>query len=774
MKPKHEVGAIIRQLRFVIEAAALLPLVFLVSLAAAEPVVFEASGYRVECEPGSGRYEIQDRQTGEFWRSSPHKPRFGEVSLWVGGKLQRLDLSRCEAASVANGLDLTFRPVKEQPDAYLRVRLRSELDGKALDFSYDAEGLSVESVRLLDNALSVTAKDSGCVVVPVREGLLIPADSGLAFTNRFDTFAYEGCHMQMLGVVKRGTALLVTWSDVYGVAEICSTLPGAATESQTLSTSLVLRGSANTLRLQFLGAGDHVTIGKAYRQVARERGFLVPWLDKLKEHPARAQLFGAINFKLWSVLTRRMSEDSSKELSVRLSWTFEEAAQIAEHLKRDLKIDKVLFTLGGWIHRGYDCQHPDILPTAPECGGDAAFAECARRVMDLGYVFCLHDNYQDIYRDSPSWNEDYVMKRSDGSLAKGGHWNGGTAYLTCSQKALELARRPQNLLAVKKLSQANSYFIDTTYASGLQECSDRNHPLTRRDDMRWKQALSDEARQMFGIFGSECGREWAIPHSDFFEGLTGVSGTYFHNQDLLKNTGATVVPLFEIVYRDCIALYGKYEYDVSQAAEYVLHHLSIGRPLNYHDVPDHLYWTNALPEQAANVGKPETANPALFIRADQGWAENLHRLDRFVKNTYEILSPLNELTSQTPLSRHHFLTPDRKVQHTVFGDGPTAVEVVANASQNPFPWKSRLGGEITLPPYGFLVESPEFVAFHAQNWNGVSYTNAPLFTLRAKDGQPLRKSQQVRVFHAFGDSRIKLGSSVQTVATEAMLTSRKD
>ena len=282
-------------------------------------------------------------------------------------------------------------------------------------------------------------------------------------------------------------------------------------------------------------------------------------------------------------------------------------------------------------------------------------------------------------------------------------------------------------------------------------------------------------RRVFGIFGSECGREWAIPHSDFFEGLTGVSGSYYHDQDLLKSLGGTVVPLFEIVYRDSIAMYGKYEYDVSQAAEYVLHHLSIGRPLNYHDIPDHLYWTNAVSENgAATVIASEGANPALFTRADRGWAENLHRLDRFVKNTYEMLSPLNELTSQMPLSRHRFLSPDRKVQHTVFGDGPAAVEVVVNASRKPFPWKSKLGGRISLPPYGFLVESPEFVAFHAQDWNGLSYTNAPLFTLRAKDRQPLRKSKQVHVFHGFGDPRIKLGELVQTVAKEAVITAGRN
>ena len=29
------------------------------------------------------------------------------------------------------------------------------------------------------------------------------------------------------------------------------------------------------------------------------------------------------------------------------AWTFDEAAQVAEHLKRDLKIDKVLFSMAG-------------------------------------------------------------------------------------------------------------------------------------------------------------------------------------------------------------------------------------------------------------------------------------------------------------------------------------------------------------------------------------------------------------------------------------------
>ncbi len=491
-----------------------------------------------------------------------------------------------------NELVASFAPLEGQRASLLRVRARALGDQKTLELAWEADpGLDVAAITLLEDVLGVNGTDKGYVAVPAREGLLVPADSGLNFTHRFDTYAYEGCHMEMLGVVKEGAAALVAWDDPYVAAELKSVVQeGGGSSGQRLSPSLALGKSARSFRVTFLGPGDYVSVAQAYRQVARQKGLLVTWDEKLKTNPEREKLFGAANIKLWSALSRSMNEESTREESARVNWTFDEAAQVAEHFKRDLKLDRVLFTVGGWIHRGYDNQHPDILPTAPECGGDAAFADCARRVMDLGYLYCLHDNYQDIYRDSPSWDEKYVMKTLDGKLARGGHWAGGMAFLTCSQMALDLARRPQNLPAVKKLCGANAYFIDTTYAAGLQECFDPAHPLTRADDMKWKQALSDYARQVFGVFGSECGREWAIPHSDFFEGLTGVSGGYYHDAGLTGKLGASVVPLFELVYRDCIAMYGKYGYDPQRAAGYVLYHISLGRPLNYHSIPAHLYW----------------------------------------------------------------------------------------------------------------------------------------------------------------------------------------
>ena len=127
-----------------------------------------------------------------------------------------------------------------------------------------------------------------------------------------------------------------------------------------------------------------------------------------------------------------MSEDSTKEESVKVHWTFDEAAAVAEHLAKDVGISRCLFIVGGWTEGGYDCRHPDNLPANPECGGNEALADAIRRIQALGYVACLHDNYQDMYHDAKSWDPACIEKKPDGSLIQGGRWLGGRAYMVCA------------------------------------------------------------------------------------------------------------------------------------------------------------------------------------------------------------------------------------------------------------------------------------------------------------------------------------------------------
>ncbi len=869
------------------------------ALAQGGPVSMESAFLRFQLSPDTGACTLLDRKAQVTWQSSPAQAGFGSITYRAAGRSQRASLCACQVKQSPGVIEATFHPLSDQPGAWVRVVVRLLNDQRTLELGYEADpALTIESVRLLDDVFAMTDKDKGYVAAPVREGLLIPSDSGKTFTHRFDTYAYEGCHMAMFGLVKAGAAALFTWDDPYVSLDVQSQSKDAASGAgQVLTCTLAMSKSARSFRLRVCGPGDYVAIAKAYREVAKAKGWWVPWSEKLKARPDRARLFGAINYKLWSTLSRTMNEESTQQKSVSVNWTFDEAAQVAEHLKNDLQLDRVLFTMGGWIHRGYDNQHPDVLPAAPECGGDQALADCCTQGPATGLPPLPARQLPGHLPRQPLL-ERAVHHEEPGWLSVAwrplGRRSGLRDLLSQGPRS---GPAPQNLAAVKALTGANSYFIDTTYAAGLMECFDANHPLTRLDDMKWKQALSDYARQVFGVFGSECGREWAIPHSDFFEGLTGVSGGDYHDAKLIDKVGGIVVPLFEIVYRDCIAMYGKYGYAPESAAEYVLRHISIARPLNYHSVPTHLYWkeptgtslslqpsvasvtplgprrfqiaytwkvarpatgnwrvfvhftdadgnikfqndyepqppvsqwqagqvsqgpfTVTIPQdlsgtfnvrtglfqpasgQRANLeglrgsdrsyqvgvlavtadsvafqpaaGQTAAGSPdaALFTRADGGWAEDCHPFDRFVKNTAEILSPLNELTSQLPMTQHEFLSPDHKVQHTVFGQGDQAVHVIINAGTQDVTWRSKLGGEVILPKHGFVAEAPAFVAFRASKWNGSEYKDPPLFTLRSLDAKPLAQSQKIRVFHAFGDSHIKLGSAVVQVSKEMVYT----
>ncbi len=545
-----------------------------------DSVALASSSMLVQVDPATGNWSLLDKRSAVRW------PTEGTAGIGTApgltGTFQRADGGEHSVRLVnENGTAVTFELVD---------------DGGSLVIRY--EGKDIGDIRVLEDALAVTDAEDGYVIVPCREGLLIPADSGVAFRRTFGTSDYEGCHMNMLGLLKRGAAMVVSWEDAYVFPEVRSTLPTEQQPSQRLTAAFTLRRSARSLRITPLGKGDWNTVAAGYRRIADGKGLAPTLRDKIKRNPRAELLLGASNVKLWTCLARRMNEESTKEESVQVRWTFDETAAIAEHLHEDLDINRCLFMLGGWTEGGYDCRHPDNLPANPECGGNEALADAISRIQKLDFVACLHDNYQDMYRDARSWDPAAIERRADGSLIQGGRWLGGRAFMVCAPKQLEYAMRPQNLPDTQKLFGPWSYFIDTTYAVGPRECAAPDHPLGRNDDIDWKCRLSDEARKLFGLFGSECGREWALPHSDFFEGLVGVSGRYFHNLDPAA-LGATVIPFWEMVYHDCQICYGKYGYAADRSAEYVAHHVLCARPLHYHSIPDHRYWTDEAAEQDA-------------------------------------------------------------------------------------------------------------------------------------------------------------------------------
>ena len=709
-------------------------------------------------------WQLEDKRAGTIWGNAPGKGAWLTVQKATSDGPQWNPIALDGIQGADGALTCRCRDLVTHETLHLQVVFR--LLGDALQaYVVPGEGTAFAAIRMFSSGLETGADEGGEALIPVRMGLLIPAAGGAPFERSFGTYEYEGVHMAMAGMFKSGAALMATWGDPYITLDLARVIENGGAR---LRMGFTLTQTARSLQLRCLGPGELSTLAAAYRKRAEALGYRVPWSAKLETRPQASRLFGASNVKLWTALARRIDENLVEQ-SVEVKWTFDEAAQIAEHLEQDLELDDVLFHLGGWTRYGYDCKHPDIMPANPECGGNEGLADCVRRVQACGYLMCLHDNVQDMYRDAPSWDETWLQKEPNGSPHLGGVWLGGQAYYTCAREAVRLAQRPENLPLVRDTFAPDLYFIDTTYAVGPQECSDPRHPLTRQSDIHWKQVLSDYARDLFGMFGSECGREWAVPHADFFEGLASVSGRYYHRLDPAA-LGARVVPFFDMVFHDCIALQGKYGYDPAEMAEQVIHHVAMGRTLYYHALGEHLYWQD--PAACAEQPFPEgTYDPAAFTRAHNGWAEGFCLWDRFMKNTHEVLSPLNARTAQALIERYEFLDNDqpasgRLVRKTTFSNGVTAV---VNGSEHDVEITSQLSSTVILPPYGFLVEAGTFVAFYARSWGGHTYSAPVLFTLTSLEDKPLDRSAQVRVYHGYGESALAWRGRTVDVRREAVL-----
>ena len=515
------------------------------------PLTLRGEGFAFAIEPGSGRWVLTDQRAGVAWTSDPLHARLGRVLLRRGERLLPVVLNNLRPIpGVAGALDRLVLEQQLAGDGGPRFRLSCALDARppaGLTLRCELLGAgewSVDKVWLLDGALPVTEASAGRSVLPIRLGEGLTAADGLPTV--VSRLTYDDSSMQMLTVEQQGAALLLTWDHVDVRWQVRRAWLDAerVAGARVLQHTLELSGGARQCTLHPCGRGDYVTAARAYRDVAARAGWRVTRAERLKTHPEALAMAGAADFKPF-VFSRSLPSsryNTSGREQTHLGYTFTEVAQLAEHWHHDLGLDRALVVLAGWIKRGYDNQHPDILPAAPECGGDAALREAARRIKACGYLFGLHDNYQDMYEDAPSFDRKYLRKNAAGQPLKGGNWAGGQAWQVRPQSQLELAQR--NLPEVKALCAPTALFIDTVFAWGLVDSRDPADRWDRAVDLDYKSRLCAYARAMAGVYGSEEGREWAVPVADYLEGQLG------HKWD--TPVGA-VLPTFEIAYHDCVS-----------------------------------------------------------------------------------------------------------------------------------------------------------------------------------------------------------------------------
>jgi len=319
-------------------------------------------------------------------------------------------------------------------------------------------------------------------------------------------------------------------------------------------------GYPRSLRMVFFPKGNYVTMAKRYRQHVMDRGQFVSLREKIAREPLVKELIGTPHIRLHILTNYREGgfrwDPKDKSKNYRLVTFDQRAAELRKLKERGL--DRLYVCLAGWPYRGYDRQHPDELPPAPEAGGWEGMKRFADTLRQLNYLFVLHDQYRDYYTDAPSFQEQFAIHEEDmmrpprifpgsrfgqsksGYIPMMDHWDGGLmSYLSPAFQLGHLVKNYQ--LMFRHGIKPQGAYLDVFGYVPPDEDFNPEHPATRADSMRARAACFRWVRNNLGLVGTEAAADWVIPYVDFGSANPG-RGT------------AIPVPLYQLVYHDAIVI----------------------------------------------------------------------------------------------------------------------------------------------------------------------------------------------------------------------------
>lgn len=477
--------------------------------------------------------EIYDKATATRWR-------MGRVALQEDGPIE-----------VGHVWLRTGRSICEQYPGRFRGELRGDrLAWTLLDREREPVGQFVCTARLdgpwLELCISEIDETLPSLIFPPpieSESLVLPTNVGRWIRQPLPDrqfWAYPAhLNMRWFGGLRGDHGWLALLDE--GVADAGVLATGLSLSPGWLK-SLGRWQESRTVRYRCT-TGGYVGLARAFRAEVLRTGGHRSLADKLAATPALGNLLGGRMLSFMQA-DSRYAERYEDRLQTTPPDVFAAASQLqvfASHAQaaqtiaeaQQLGMTRGIVNLRGWISGGYDETHPDIWPPDPALG---SLDELGRLLaLPDPLLTVLHDNYQDIYRQSPSWPRG-INRTAAGSLMAGGLWAGGQAYILNSRNSLAYARR--NWEQIRTLAP-RGMFIDTTTAVQFYESYEPGNELTRAQDQALKIELLQLYKQQGQVLGSEEGADWGVPWVDWIENRH-------------RRIPGESIPLWPLVFHDAV------------------------------------------------------------------------------------------------------------------------------------------------------------------------------------------------------------------------------
>jgi hypothetical protein len=151
--------------------------------------------------------------------------------------------------------------------------------------------------------------------------------------------------------------------------------------------------------------------------------------------------------------------------------------------------------LVGFQHEGHDSGYPDVFTCNPAAGGLEKLKEIIAEARACNATVSFHDNYDDAYRESPSWDPADIATDSAGEPLKGGVWNGVQAYWISLPKYERTKADARLRRTLEMYPVQDTYHLDVLTASVFRPDFDPAAPTDRNDDLAARLRLAERFRQ---------------------------------------------------------------------------------------------------------------------------------------------------------------------------------------------------------------------------------------------------------------------------------------
>ncbi|MBD0404339.1 hypothetical protein [Flammeovirga sp. EKP202] len=639
----------------------------------AAQTVIENNKIKVTVDEKTGSFTVLEKTTNHLWEADPWVKAAGLLTIKNQGKLENLNIStskKIDVEQIGNDrVKLSFvNPVFEDGKIAQGVSINTELRLK--DGILEVEVMSVEKgeynvteLRYPTRAFSLeTDVDKGAAVIPQKQGVICPSYispmNGGSFCM-WDDATYYRKTSGKLPLFNNGIGLTMPWwgthtekTAVVGIVDV-SARPdmfyNINNNGQYLFNSkgvmspykriafldpvwkINRENERKMISYEFIPNGNHVDMAKAYRKEAIKDGYFVSLKDKAKRDPNVNKLQGAIYMGVYGGYPHYVEMPG-------MAFTFKELQDIIKTTHDELGVDNAFFHAWGVFSNFV----PNCWPINENLGGVKGLKKAVDLTKKYGYLYSSYHAYSATLENDPEFNTDLFARDKEGKLR-----NTGSRWANIDQnKQLGLAQKSLHKEIAALELEAD--ITDISFATFPDEDNTGLFNLAKYID------------SLNLVNGTEHGQQQFIPYFDMFEGLT-----YLPNPNLVQFSHRA--PLFNLVYHDAIAIFGKIQDPDNQ--------ISINGDFRVKSLRNILF----------GMGTTIFFSPYEF----DGMKE-------MIRIANQVVSPVNRETFFAELTNHEYISDDFKLQRSNFSSG---TEVIVNLG----PVKQATKEGEVIPGYGYKV-----------------------------------------------------------------------